>query len=152
MAFNKVVVLSLALALIFFSSLPGLTEGRKWRLEKYNSPSMSGTGPDDIREDGHAIHPMSYDQAASFRPTSPGHSPGVGHELPPQVAAFRPTSPGHSPGVGHELPPQVAAFRPTSPGHSPGVGHELPPQLAAFRPTSPGHSPGVGHELRPLAP
>ncbi|KAL3739874.1 hypothetical protein ACJRO7_021190 [Eucalyptus globulus] len=238
MAFNKVAILSLALALIFFSSTPGLSEGRKWKLEKNNFPSMSSTGeyemmgeednnnrgllqsrvvyppapalsveafmpaslshspgvghpehpltstdrkyegmmpkednddhdfpmqphvvkspalvpteeaishagPDDSREDGGPIHPTE---------TSPGHSPGVGHELPPQVAAFRPTSPGHSPGVGNELPPQVTAFRPTSPGHSPGAGHELPPQVAAFRPTSPGHSPGAGHELPPLAP
>ncbi|GFP96932.1 hypothetical protein PHJA_001837300 [Phtheirospermum japonicum] len=46
--------------------------------------------------------------------------------------AFRPTSPGHSPGIGHSLRGQrvklddegsTSAFRPTSPGHSPGIGH-----------------------------
>ncbi|MCI92505.1 hypothetical protein A2U01_0113801, partial [Trifolium medium] len=44
--------------------------------------------------------------------------------------AFRPTNPGHSPGVEHQTPPVPPifynmggddAFRPTSPGDSPGV-------------------------------
>ncbi|RWR81124.1 hypothetical protein CKAN_00979300 [Cinnamomum micranthum f. kanehirae] len=55
-----------------------------------------------------------------------------------EIEAFRPTSPGHSPGMGHDNPPgrlmlrnkkmETGAFRPTSPGHSPGMGHDTPPQ------------------------
>ncbi|WCJ19837.1 hypothetical protein M5689_002111 [Euphorbia peplus] len=67
--------------------------------------------------------------------------------------AFRPTNPGHSPGVGHldeSRDAHLYAFRPTAPGHSPRVGHPDEPQdahLYAFRPTTPGHSPGVGHPI-----
>ena len=57
-----------------------------------------------------------------------GHSPGIGHDNPPQLL-------GHSPGIGHDNPPQLL-------GHSPGIGHDNPPQLL-------GHSPGIGHDNPP---
>ena len=50
-----------------------------------------------------------------FRPTTPGNSPGVGHNGDVQGKApgsFSQTVAGNS-----------NEFRPTNPGHSPGVGH-----------------------------
>ncbi|XP_052177641.1 precursor of CEP9-like [Diospyros lotus] len=60
-----------------------------------------------------------------------------------EVKAYRPTEPGHSPGIGHNIPPaptpdptmnslgdhfhEVKAYRPTTPGASPGIGHGVPP-------------------------
>ncbi|KAK9096887.1 hypothetical protein Sjap_022384 [Stephania japonica] len=78
--------------------------------------------------------------------------PGLGHN----IDGFRPTSPGHSPGIGRHLMTMM-----NSHGHgdhatymsssgtdstvdgfaSPAPGHDLDD----FRPTTPGHSPGIGH-------
>ncbi|WJX68604.1 hypothetical protein P8452_52956 [Trifolium repens] len=84
----------------------------------------------------------------AFRPTSPGHSPGVGHQTLPGPnkggdGVVFPTESGPSaPGVGHKVPLMPLnvynmgggddAFRPTNPGHSPGVRHQTPPSLQVF--------------------
>ncbi|XP_058078280.1 precursor of CEP6-like [Magnolia sinica] len=52
----------------------------------------------------------SVSNMEDFRPTAPGHSPGVGHSVKDKgidslsnMDDFRPTEPGHSPGVGHSV-------------------------------------------------
>ncbi|KAI6705427.1 hypothetical protein NL676_008389 [Syzygium grande] len=120
MALYQATVLSLALALILFSAL-GLSEGRKWKLEKNQFPSTLSTreykvmGEKDNDNHSSLLQPRgvkSPASASSVEAFMPGHSPRVGH-----------------PGVRHLEPPpsHVDAFRPTSPGHSPGIGHGLPP-------------------------
>ncbi|KAF9678471.1 hypothetical protein SADUNF_Sadunf07G0038400 [Salix dunnii] len=92
---------------------------------------------------------------AAFKPTTPGHSPGIGHissvdqsdKTDPKASNFEHsvTTPGHSPGVGHihvdEEQDDSEDADPKAPGSSSNSGHSG----AAFKPTKPGHSPGVGH-------
>lgn len=70
----------------------------------------------DKKGDGHELsggmqhyHASTVMDVDNFRPTAPGHSPGIGHSLVENYHAsadidvdnFRPTAPGHSPGIGH---------------------------------------------------
>ncbi|KAL3739883.1 hypothetical protein ACJRO7_021199 [Eucalyptus globulus] len=179
MAFNKVAVLSLALALIFFTSTLGLSEGRKWKLEKNDFPSMSSTGEYEMmgEEDNNnrgllqsrvVYPPAPAPSVEAFMPASLSHSPGDGHPEHTLMSTGRKyegmmakeDNDDHVLKQPHvvkspALAPTEEAISP-SPDHSRGVGHPVHPpnydQVAAFRPTSPGHSPGAGHKLPPLAP
>ncbi|KAL3739878.1 hypothetical protein ACJRO7_021194 [Eucalyptus globulus] len=97
MAFNNVAVLSLALALIFFSSAPGLSGGRKWKLEKNNFYSMLSTGEYEVMgEEDNNNRDLSQPWVAY--PQVPA----------PSVEAFMPASPGHTPGVGQPVHPPTS--------------------------------------------
>lgn len=54
----------------------------------------------ELLEDSHGEETAEWQQ-----PTSPGHSPSIGHGNPP--GAQQPTSPGHSPSVGHGSHPDT---------------------------------------------
>ncbi|CAH9148786.1 unnamed protein product [Cuscuta epithymum] len=134
---------------------------------------------DDKIPPGSPHRPTSGGGASShvdtFRPTTPGNSPGVGHhrvaptlisnndEIPPgspyrptsgggassHVDTFQPTTPGNSPGVGHHrvAPTLISNNDEIPPGssHRPTSGGGASPHVDGFRPTTPGNSPGVGH-------
>ena len=64
-----------------------LTEGRKLKCVKCLSPDEESTreaneivASPSISHTGHSIQTMEV-YADAFRPTTPGHSPGVGHSL-----------------------------------------------------------------------
>ncbi|KAF9678473.1 hypothetical protein SADUNF_Sadunf07G0038600 [Salix dunnii] len=92
---------------------------------------------------------------AAFKPTKPGHSPGVGHmSLVDQSDKIDPnqsniehfvTTPGHSPGVGYILADQDQNDNEDIDPKAPGSGSSIGRAGAGFKPTKPGHSPGVGH-------
>ncbi|CAE6075755.1 unnamed protein product [Arabidopsis arenosa] len=139
------------------------TEGRK--LQKTNGQDHFKTGSTD-----------------DFAPTSPGHSPGVGHRKDTSnVESFQQTN-----GQNHFKTGSTDEFAPTSPGNSPGVGHKkgnanvkglkddfTPTEEIRlqklngqdhfktgstddFAPTTPGNSPGMGHkkgdDFKPTTP
>ncbi|XP_010412699.1 PREDICTED: uncharacterized protein LOC104699044 [Camelina sativa] len=137
------------------------TEGRK--LQKTNGEIHFKTGSTD-----------------DFAPTSPGHSPGVGHKkgnanVEKFKDDFKPTEGTN--GQNHFKTGSTDDFAPTSPGNSPGIGHkrgngnvkgskdDLAPTEERhfktgttddFAPTSPGNSPGMGHkkgdDFKPTTP
>ncbi|XP_002877754.2 uncharacterized protein LOC9312107 [Arabidopsis lyrata subsp. lyrata] len=139
------------------------TEGRK--LLKTNGQDHFKTGSTD-----------------DFAPTSPGHSPGVGHRKDTaNVERFQQTN-----GQNHFKTGSTDEFAPTSPGNSPGIGHKkgnanvkgfkddfAPTEEIRlkkmngkdhfksgstddFAPTTPGNSPGMGHkkgdDFKPTTP
>ncbi|GAB4836838.1 hypothetical protein Ancab_001752 [Ancistrocladus abbreviatus] len=83
---------------------------------------------------------ISKVEIESFRPTSPGRSPGAGNLVSEtEIESFRPTSPGAG-NLVSEI--ETESFRPTSPGRSPGAGNLVGEiEIESFRPTS----PGAGH-------
>ncbi|CAG7865102.1 precursor of CEP9 [Brassica rapa] len=109
------------------------TEGRM--LQKTNGQSHFKTGLTD-----------------DFAPTSPGHSPGMGHKkgsanIEGLKDNFEPTVERKSTkkdGQDHFKTGTTEDFAPTTPGNSPGMGHKKGDD---FKPTTPGHSPGVGHAV-----
>ncbi|XP_057530219.1 precursor of CEP9 [Amaranthus tricolor] len=93
-----------------------------------------------------------------FRHTTPGRSPGAGHEgedkrysslKSTKLHNIFPTSQAPTSSFSYSTLGITNDFRPTSPGSSPGAGHSETNQIAGglddYRPTSPGHSPGAGH-------
>ncbi|KAJ0253676.1 Precursor of CEP9 [Hirschfeldia incana] len=92
-----------------------------------------------------------------FAPTSPGHSPGMGHKKGSANAEglrddFDLTEERKSPkmdGHDHFKTGTTEDFAPTTPGNSPGMGHKKGDD---FKPTTPGHSPGVGHAVKNAEP
>ncbi|KAJ6997340.1 hypothetical protein NC653_013800 [Populus alba x Populus x berolinensis] len=89
-----------------------------------------------------------------FQPTTPGHSPGVGHALDnddDDNEEVSPTAPGSS------VERSGTAFKPTKPGHSPGIGHIFSendgedidpkaPETSSSSETT-GNSRGISHTL-----
>ncbi|KAJ6740289.1 PRECURSOR OF CEP1-RELATED [Salix purpurea] len=129
------------------------------------------------RKESQPMVPRSSDSPSVRHPETPGANSNNGHSVNAFKDDFEPTTPGHSPGVGHihadkdqddsedvdrKAPSSGssteragAAFKPTKPGHSPGVGHmssvdqsdKTDPKASNFEHsvTTPGHSPGFGH-------
>ncbi|CAI9766831.1 unnamed protein product [Fraxinus pennsylvanica] len=59
----------------------------------------------------------AYNYVNDFRPTNPGHSPGIGHRFEAENYVAQPkTWPSGK---------NTDDFRPTKPGPSPGVGHSF---------------------------
>ncbi|KAJ6288629.1 hypothetical protein OIU76_024585 [Salix suchowensis] len=131
------------------------------------------------RKESQPMVPRSSDSPSVRHPETPGANSNNGHSVNAFKDDFEPTTPGHSPGVGHihedkdqddseDVDPKApnsgsstgragAAFKPTKPGHSPGVGHmssvdqsdkiDQNPSNIEHSITTPGHSPGFGHIL-----
>ncbi|KAB5547789.1 hypothetical protein DKX38_011195 [Salix brachista] len=113
-------------------------------------PETLGANSNNI---GHSVNAFKDD----FEPTTPGHSPRVGHihadEDQDNNEDVDPKAPSSGSGTAHA----GAAFKPTKPGHSPGVGHmssvdqsdKIDPNPSNYKHsiTTPGHSPGFGHIL-----
>uniref|UniRef100_A0A6N2M4H3 Precursor of CEP9 n=1 Tax=Salix viminalis TaxID=40686 RepID=A0A6N2M4H3_SALVM len=131
------------------------------------------------RKDSQPMVPRSSDSPSVRHPETPGANSNNGHSVSAFKEDFEPTTPGHSPGVGHihadedqedneDVDPKApssgsstghagAAFKPTKRGHSPGVGHmssvdqsdKIDPNSSNIEHsiTTPGHSPGFGHIL-----
>ncbi|KAL3813607.1 hypothetical protein ACJIZ3_014875 [Penstemon smallii] len=95
------------------------TKGRQLKeVKEYN---LQVTGQTQISQKmtpaDHGFSSSEVSRSDDFRPTTPGNSPGVGHDfatqnMQPKVqdfssingqTDFRPTGPGHSPGVGHSF-------------------------------------------------
>ena len=58
----------------------------------------------------------------SFRPTTPGKSPAIGHSIANNNGLVKRNSANGEP---HFVTGNKDDFRPTVPGHSPGVGHSV---------------------------
>uniref|UniRef100_A0A6N2KV91 Uncharacterized protein n=1 Tax=Salix viminalis TaxID=40686 RepID=A0A6N2KV91_SALVM len=131
------------------------------------------------RKESQPMVPRSSDSRSVRHPETPGAKSNNGHSVSAFKDDFEPTTPGHSPGVGHihadedqedneDVDPKApssgsstghagAAFKPTKRGHSPGVGHmssvdqsdKIDPNSSNIEHsiTTPGHSPGFGHIL-----
>uniref|UniRef100_A0A6N2KXB2 Precursor of CEP9 n=1 Tax=Salix viminalis TaxID=40686 RepID=A0A6N2KXB2_SALVM len=131
------------------------------------------------RKESPPMVPRSSDSPSVRHPETPGANSNNGHSVSAFKDDFEPTTPGHSPGVGHihadedqedneDVDPKApssgsstgragAAFKPTKPGHSPGVGHMSyvdqsdkiypNPSNIEHSITTPGHSPGFDHIL-----
>ena len=107
-----------------------------------------------------------------FRHTTPGRSPGAGHEgedkrysslKSTKLHDIFPTSQAPTSSFSYSTLGITNDFRPTSPGSSPGAGHSETNQIGVhgtkrayclgvkclndFRPTKPGDSPGAGHSV-----
>ncbi|KAJ6740295.1 PRECURSOR OF CEP5 [Salix purpurea] len=131
------------------------------------------------RKESQPMVPRSSDSPSVRHLETPGANSNNGHSVNAFKDDFEPTTPGHSPGVGHihadkdqddseDVDPKApssgsstgragATFKPTKPGHSPGVGHmssvdqsdkiDPNPSNIEHSITTPGHSPGFGHIL-----
>ncbi|KAJ8625107.1 hypothetical protein MRB53_033637 [Persea americana] len=144
----------LFLVLMIFSEVL-LSEGRHLKQQKKREEcrkclmhGMKDSLNETTKGDGQELsggvqhyHTSTVIDVDNFQPTSPGHSPGIGHSKVDHyntstvmdVDNFRPSGPGHNPGIGHSQVEHSNAstvidvddFRPTEPGHSPGIGHSL---------------------------
>ncbi|KAJ6419910.1 hypothetical protein OIU84_029934 [Salix udensis] len=131
------------------------------------------------RKESPPMVPRSSDSPSVRHPETPGANSNNGQSVNAFKDDFEPTTPGHSPGVGHihadkdqddneDVDPKApssgssteragAAFKPTKPGHSRGVGHmssvdqsdkiDPNPSNIEHSITTPGQSPGFGHIL-----
>ncbi|KAJ6419912.1 hypothetical protein OIU84_029936 [Salix udensis] len=127
-----------------------------------HSPRVSPIHANEDQDDNEDVDPKAPGSGSStgragaaFKPTKPGHNPGIGHmssmdhsdKTDPKASNFEHsvTTPGHSPGFGHihvdEDQDDSEDVDPKAPGSGSSTGHAG----AAFKPTKPGHSPGVGH-------
>uniref|UniRef100_A0A6N2M3I6 Uncharacterized protein n=1 Tax=Salix viminalis TaxID=40686 RepID=A0A6N2M3I6_SALVM len=133
-------------------TIPRLTEKSRhlWSLAPaVRHPETPGANSNN----GHSVSAFKDD----FEPTTPGHSPGVGHIHADEDQEDNEDVDPKAPSSGSSTGRAGAAFKPTKPGHSPGVGHmssvdqsdKIDPNPSNYEHsiTTPGHSPGFGHIL-----
>ncbi|KAK7835106.1 precursor of cep4 [Quercus suber] len=138
-----------------------------------------------------ASRPTDIDPIRSLtRPKPPSTWFTINRYKMAEIEDFRPTTPGHSPGAGHDHPPvaiqifmanetfmitifmvilllyqnlsPITASRPTDIDPTSSLTKPKPPstwftinrfkmaEIEDFRPTTPGHSPGAGHDHPPV--
>ncbi|KAJ6288626.1 hypothetical protein OIU76_024582 [Salix suchowensis] len=127
-----------------------------------HSPEVSPIHADEDQDDNEDVDPKAPGSGSStgrvgaaFKPTKPGHNPGVGHmssvdqsdKTDPKVSNFEHsvTTPGHSPGVSPIHADEDQDDNEDVDTKAPGSGSSTGHAGAAFKPTKPGHSHGVGH-------
>uniref|UniRef100_A0A7N1A1A9 Uncharacterized protein n=1 Tax=Kalanchoe fedtschenkoi TaxID=63787 RepID=A0A7N1A1A9_KALFE len=169
---------------MFVSTAIQISESRNLRLREISNRSEQQTSSKHVLIGKSTFATVNSDQLGPEAPTQlvnaaqPPPLPPAGH-----LDSFRPTTPGHSPGAGHSFQLQVSSEQmvkhastnsdeknrhsyaespyktvnsdevvPEAP--SPSVNANLPPpppptrQMDNFKPTTPGHSPGAGHSTQ----
>ncbi|CAL0312798.1 unnamed protein product [Lupinus luteus] len=91
--------------------------------------------------------PTSSEKKVLVSPMIPRYEVSSFRDSKTDINAFRPTSPGGSPGVGHQYAEEGDDMKAMVVVQSPDVRVHLNNEGSTngFKPTEPGHSPGVGH-------
>ncbi|KAK7346539.1 hypothetical protein VNO80_21060 [Phaseolus coccineus] len=118
-----------------------LAYGRKMNINPLNQHSLPNTNTVPNYAPSHKTNSESphYEEASKLEDSGAGNT-----------NAFRPTTPGGSPGVGHEMiTSNDNNTKSLLAVHSPDAEVSVTEgSKDDFKPTDPGHSPGVGHAYK----